>query len=33
MSEEKWVGVAARSALNEGAMLGVEVGDEFDCAL
>ncbi len=28
MSEEKWVSVAARSALNEGAMLGVEVGDE-----
>lgn len=28
MSEEKWVGVAARSALNEGAMLGVEVGDK-----
>jgi nitrite reductase/ring-hydroxylating ferredoxin subunit len=27
MSDEKWVNVAARSALAEGAMLGVEVGD------
>jgi nitrite reductase/ring-hydroxylating ferredoxin subunit len=27
MSDEKWVSVAARSALAEGAMLGVEVGD------
>ena len=27
MSEEKWVSVAARSALTEGAMMGVEVGD------
>jgi nitrite reductase/ring-hydroxylating ferredoxin subunit len=27
MSDEKWVNVATRSALAEGAMLGVEVGD------
>ena len=27
MSDEKWVNVAMRSALNEGAMMGVEIGD------
>ena len=27
MADENWVSVAARSALAEGAMLGVEVGD------
>jgi nitrite reductase/ring-hydroxylating ferredoxin subunit len=27
MSEPKWVAVAPRSALSDGAMLGVEVGD------
>jgi nitrite reductase/ring-hydroxylating ferredoxin subunit len=29
MSEPKWVAVALRSALAEGAMLGVEVGDHL----
>jgi nitrite reductase/ring-hydroxylating ferredoxin subunit len=27
MSDENWVSVAARSALDDGAMMGVEVGD------